>query len=205
MEQMQNNIVHINMMEAKALNSGASGVDAIDFDVTEYKNNVEVIKKEDRQRMTIHEVNMPDGSLNFIGATLTLPIDTPEDTIEVTTEMVAVSIAAFQHMENKMFAAREKLPCFRALGQNGTTLQEDDVWALYDCMNNFFGPEIPDMLRLTAFPDKERVIPELSDKDGKSFVEFIKENIQPHDIGNWPRIFGVICQTLSDEDNLFIA
>lgn len=204
MEQMQNNIVHVSMMEAKALNFG-NEEDIVEFDVTEYKKNVKVIKKEDRSRMELLDKEMPDGSRMFIGATLTLPIDTPEEAIEETTEMVAVSVAAFQHMENKLFAAREKLPCFRALGQNGTTLQGDDIWALYDCMNNFFGPEVPDMLRMTVFPNKERVIPKLSDEDGKSFVEFIKENVQPHDIGNWPRIFGVICQTLSDEDNLFIA
>ena len=191
------------MMEAKALNFG-EGEDIAEFDVTEYKENVEVIKKEDRSHMELLDKEMPDGSRTFIGATLTLPIDTPEDAIEVTTEMVAISVAAFQHMENKLFEAREKLPCFRALGQNGITLQGDDIWALYDCMNNFFGPEVPDMLRMTVFPNKERVIPKLSDKDSKAFVEFIKENVQPHDIRNWPRIFGVICQTLSDEDKLFI-
>lgn len=204
MEQMQNNIVHVSMMEAKALNFG-DGEDIAEFDVTEYKKNVKVTKKEDMSHMELLDKEMPDGSRMFIGAALTLPIDTPEDAIEATTEMVALSVAAFQHMENKLFAAREKLPCFRALGQNVTTLQGDDIWALYDCMNNFFGPEVPDMLRMTVFPNKERVIPKLSDEDGKSFVEFIKENVQPHDIRNWPRIFGVICQTLSDEDNLFIA
>ena len=35
--------------------------------------------------------------------------------------------------------------------------------------------------------------------------EFVKENIQPHDIGNWPRLFGVLSQTLSDDGQLRIA
>lgn len=205
MEQMLNNIIHISMMEAKALNHGKSDEDIANFDVTEYKKNVEVIKKSDRSKMEIIDKDLPNGSKEFIGATIMLKEGTPEEAVESMVEMVAVSIAGFQHMEDKLFAAREKLPCFRGLGQNGITLKGDDIWAIYDCMNNFFGPNVPDMLRMTVFPNKERVIPELSDKDGEAFVEFIKENVQPHDIGNWPRIFGVICQAISDEDNLVIS
>lgn len=204
MEQMLNNIIHISMMEARAFNHGKSEEDIANFDVTEHKKNVEVVKKGDRSKMEIVDQDMPDGSKRFVGAKIMMKEGTPEETIEAMVEMVAVSIACFQHMEDKMFAAREKVPCFRAFGQNGLTVKGDDIWAIYDCMNNFFGPDVPDMLRLTKFPNKERVIPKLSDKDSKAFREFIKENIQPHDIGNWPRIFGVIYQTLSDGDDLII-
>ena len=204
MEQMLNNIIHISMMEARAFNHGKSEEDIANFDVTEHKRNVEVVKKGNRSKMEIIDQDMPDGSKRFVGAKIMMKEGTPEETIETMVEMVAVSIACFQHMEDKMFAAREKVPCFRAFGQNGQTVKGDDIWAIYDCMNNFFGPDVPDMLRVTMFPNKERVIPKLSDKDSKAFLEFIKENIQPHDIGNWPRIFGVICQTLSDGDDLII-
>ncbi len=203
MEQMLNNIVHISMMEAQALSHGGEE-DIANFDVTEHKKNVEVIKKADRSKMEIIDKDMPDGSKKFVGATIMMKEGTPEKAIDSMVDMVAVSIACFQHMEDKMFAAREKVPCFRAFGQNGLTVKGDDIWAIYDCMNNFFGPEVPDMLRMTMFRNKERVIPELSDKDKKEFSEFIKENIQPHDIGNWPRLFGVICQALGDEDDLII-
>ena len=205
MEQMLNNIVHISMMEARALNQGKSDEEIANFDVTEYKKNVEVIKKADRSKMELIDEDMPDGSKKFVGAMLMMKEGTPEEAVEPTVEMVAVSIACFQHMEDKMFAAREKVPCFRAFGQNGLTVKGDDIWAIYDCMNNFFGPDVPDMLRETTFPNKERVIPKLSHKDSKAFVEFIKENVQPHDVGRWPRIFGVICQTLCGEDDLIIS
>ena len=204
MEQMLNNIVHISMMEAQALNHGKSDEEIANFDVTEHKKNVEVVKKADRSKMELIDEDMPDGSKMFIGAKLMLKEGTPEKAIDSMVEMVAVSIACFQHMEDKMFAAREKVPCFRAFGQNGQIVKGDDIWAIYDCMNNFFGPGVPDMLRMTVFPNKERVIPELSDKDSEAFAEFIKENIQPHDVRNWPRLFGVICQALGDEDDLII-
>ena len=71
-------------------------------------------------------------------------------------------------------------------------------------MMNFFGGDVPDMLRMTSFPNK-RVIPKLSNKDSEAFVEFIKENVQPHDIGNWPRMMGVLGQTIEDGDNLIIS
>lgn len=204
MEQMLNNIVHISMMEAQALNHGKSDEEIANFDVTEYKKNVEVVKKADRSKMELIDENMPDGSRMFIGAKLMLKKGTPEKAIDSMVEMVAVSVACFQHMEDKMFAARETVPCFRAFGQNGLTVKGDDIWAIYDCMNNFFGNDVPDLLRMMEFPNKKRVIPKLSDKDSKAFVEFIKENIQPHDVENWPRLFGVICQALGDEDDLII-
>ena len=203
-EQMLNNIIHISMMEAKALNHGKSEEDIANFDVTEYKKNVEVVKKADRSKIEIIDKDMPDGSKKFVGATVMMSKATPDEAVEPMVEVVAVSIACFQHMEDKLFAAREKVPCFRAFGQNGHVVKGDDIWAIYDCMNNFFGNDVPDMLRMTTFPNKKRVIPKLSDKDSKAFLEFIKENIQPHDIGNWPRLFGVICQALGDEDDLII-
>jgi len=205
MEQMLNNIVHVSMMETKALTIGRDEDDVANFDVTEYKKNVKVVKRADRSKMEIIHKDMPDGSRKMLGATIMLKESTPDDSVESMVEMVAVSIAGFQHMEDKMFAAREKVPCFRRFGRNGETVKGDDIWAIYDCMMNFFGNNIPDLLRMDSFPNKKRVIPKLSDKDSKAFHEFIQENVQPHDIGNWPRMMGVLGQTLEDGDNLIIS
>ena len=119
--------------------------------------------------------------------------------------MALVSIAAFQHMEDKMFAAREKMPCFRELGRNGTLLQGDEIWAIYDCLNNLLPADVPDMLRMTMFPTKERIVPKFTKEQSEEMSEFIKENIQPHDIGNWPRLFGVISQTIANGEDLRIS
>tara|TARA_B100002019_G_scaffold220046_1_gene192719 strand:+ start:300 stop:1028 length:729 start_codon:yes stop_codon:yes gene_type:complete len=205
MEQMLNNIIHVSMMEAKALNHGNSEEEIANFDVTEYKKNVEVVKKADRSKMEIIDEDMPDGSKKFVGATVMMKEGTPDEAVESMVEMVAVSIAVFQHMEDKLFAAREKVPCFRAFGRNGQEVKGDDIWAIYDCMMNFFGGDVPDMLRMTSFPNKKRVIPKFSNKDSKAFHEFIKENVQPHDIGNWPRMMGVLGQTIEDGDYLIIS
>ena len=205
MEQMLNNIIHISMMEAKALNYGKSEEDIANFDVTEHKKNVKVIKKADRSKMEIIGKDMPDGSKIFAGARLMLNENTPDEAIDSMVEMVAISIAGFQHMEDKLFAAREKVPCFRSFGQNGYIVKGDDIWAFYDCMMNILGENIPDMLRMMSFPNKKRIIPTLSPKDDKALIEFIKENVQPHDIGNWPRLMGVLGQTIEDGDDLVIT
>ena len=105
-----------------------------------------------------------------------------------------------------MYAAREKMPCFRELGRNGTLLKGDEIWALYDCMLNIFSAmEMPDMLRMTMFPNKERIIPEFTKEQGEAINEFVKENIQPHDLGNMPRLFGVISQTIAMGEDLRIS
>ena len=79
MEQMLNNIIHVSMMEAKALNHGKSEDDIANFDVTEYKKNVEVVKKADRSKMEIIDEDMPDGSKKFVGATIMMKEGTPDD------------------------------------------------------------------------------------------------------------------------------
>ena len=105
-----------------------------------------------------------------------------------------------------MFAAREKMPCFRELGRNGTLLKGDEIWALYDCMLNIFSAmEMPDMLRITMFPKQKRIIPEFTKEQSEAINEFVKENIQPHDLGNMPRLFGVISQTIAMGEDLRIS
>jgi len=103
-----------------------------------------------------------------------------------------------------LFAAREILPALRELGRNGTIVEEEGVWDIYDCfLNVMYG--MPDVLRMTMFPQQKRRIKQITKKKSEELKDFISENIQPHDVGNWPRLFGVLCQTISDEVKLFIA
>ena len=178
------------------------------FDITEHKIELQVNRDDDYEvnKMEILDTDLPDGRKLFHGAALHLTKDTPEDVVSTLGEMVIVSIGAFQHMEDKMYAAREKVPCFRELGRNGTLLKGDEIWALYDCMLNIFSAmEMPDMLRITMFPKQKRIIPEFTKEQSEAINEFVKENIQPHDLGNMPRLFGVISQTIAMGEDLRIS
>lgn len=207
METMLNNIIHISLLETQALTQGQDPDEVANLDITEHKVELQVKREEHHEvnRMEILDMDLPDGRKLFHGAALLLKQETPEDAVKMLGEMAIVSIGAFQHMEDKLFAAREKMPCFRELGRNGTLLKGDEIWAIYDCLTNFLPAELPDILRLTMFPNKERIVPKFTKEQSAAMTEFVKENIQPHDIGNWPRLFGVIAQTLGDGEDLRIS
>lgn len=207
METMLNNIIHISLLETQALTHGKDPDDVANMDITEHKIELEVQRDENIavSKMEILDTDLPDGRKLFHGAMLLVNNEMPEDAVGALGEMVIISIGAFQHMEDKLYAAREKMPCFRELGRNGTLLQGDEIWAIYDCLSNFLPVELPDMLRSTMFPNKERIVPKFTQEQSKAMVEFVQENIQPHDIGNWPRLFGVISQTIADDGELRIS
>lgn len=207
METMLNNIIHISLLETQALTQGQDPDEVANLDITEHKVELQVKREKHHEvnRMEILDMDLPDGRKLFHGAALLLKQETPEDAVKLLGEMALVSIGAFQHMEDKLFAAREKMPCFRELGRNGTLLKGDEIWAIYDCLTNFLPADVPDILRMTQFPTKERVVPKFTKEQSEAMVEFVKENIQPHDIGNWPRLFGVIAQTLGDGEDLRIS
>tara|TARA_B100002052_G_scaffold275688_1_gene279756 strand:+ start:440 stop:1207 length:768 start_codon:yes stop_codon:yes gene_type:complete len=214
METMLNNIIHINLLETKALTHGHDPDKVANLDITEHKSKIEVSRDEDTEvnRMEIIDTDLPDGRKLFVGASVAIRKDASEEVEQYLAEMAAVSIGAFQHIEDKMFAARGKIPksvsgrnYFRELGRNGTLLQGDEIWAIYDCLTNFLPPGFPDMLRETMFPKKKRVVPKLTKKQSEALQEFIQENIQPHDIANWPRLFGVLSQTLANQEKLCIS
>jgi hypothetical protein len=200
--------VHISLLETQALTQGKDPEEMETFDITEHKIELQVNRDDDLEvnKMEILDMDLPDGRKLFHGAVLYLKKETPEDAVSTLGEMAIVSIGAFQHMEDKMYAAREKVPCFRELGRNGTLLKGDEIWALYDCMLNIFSAmEIPDMLRITMFPTQKRIIPEFTKEQSEAINEFVKENIQPHDLGNMPRLFGVISQTIANGEDLRIS
>ena len=207
METMLNNIIHINLLETKALTHGHDPDKVANLDITEHKSKIEISRDEDTEvnKMEILDTDLPDGRKLFVGAAIAISKDASEEVEQYLAEMAAVSVGAFQHIEDKMFEAREKMPCFRELGRNGTLLQGDEIWAVYDCLTNFLPPEAPDMLRETMFPKKKRVVPKLTKKKSEALQEFIQENIQPHDIANWPRLFGVLSQTLANQEKLCIS
>lgn len=208
METMLNNIVHVTLLETQALTQGKDPDEVAELDITEHKVELYVNRDENHEvnRMEILDMDLPDGRKVFHGAALKLKKDEAKNAEEYLAEMALVSIAVFQHMEDKMFAAREKMPCFRELGRNGTLLKGDDIWALYDCMLNMFSAmEMPDMLRMVMFPNKKRIIPKFTKEQGEAMDEFVKENIQPHDLGNMPRLFGVISQTIASGEDLRIS
>ena len=207
METMLNNIVHISLLETQALTQGKDPEEMETFDITEHKIELQVNRDDDLEvnKMEILDMDLPDGRKLFHGAALHLKQETPEDVVSTLGEMAIVSIGAFQHMEDKMYAAREKMPCFRELGRNGTLLEGDEIWAIYDCLTNFLPADLPDMLRMTQFPTKERIVPKFTKEQSEEMSEFVKENIQPHDIGNWPRLFGVIAQTIAEGQDLRIS
>lgn len=207
METMLNNIVHISLLETQALTHGQDPDEVANIDITEHKAELYVKRDKDQvtNKMEILDTDLPDGRKLFHGAAIHLMEKTPEEAEKSFAEMALVSISAFQHMEDKLFAAREKMPCFRELGRNGTLLQGDEIWAIYDCLTNFLPAELPDMLRSTMFPNKERIVPKFTQEQSKAMVEFVQENIQPHDIGNWPRLFGVIAQTIGEGEDLRIS
>lgn len=207
METMLNNIVHISLLETQALTQGKDPEEMETFDITEHKIELQVNRDDNHEvnKMEILDTDLPDGRKLFHGAALYLKQETPEDAVKMLGEMAIVSIGAFQHMEDKMYAAREKMPCFRELGRNGTLLKGDEIWAIYDCLTNFLPADLPDMLRMTQFPTKERIVPKFTKEQSEEMSEFVKENIQPHDIGNWPRLFGVIAQTIGEGGELRIS
>ena len=206
-ETMLNNIVHVTLLETQALTHGQDPDEVANIDITEHKAELYVKRDKDQvtNKMEILDMDLPDGRKLFHGAAIHLMEDTPDEAEKSFAEMALVSIAVFQHMEDKMFAAREHMPCFRELGRNGTLLKDDEIWAIYDCLTNIIPFDVPDLLRLTEFPNKERVVPKFTQEQSEEFTEFVKENIQPHDIANWPRLFGVIAQTLGECGDLRIS
>lgn len=207
METMLNNIVHISLLETQALTQGQDPEEVANLDITEHKVQMQVNRDENQvvNKMEILDIDLPDGRKLFHGAAIRLRQDAPDEAEKMMAEMAIVSISAFQHMEDKLFAAREKMPCFRELGQNGALLKGDEIWAIYDCLTNFLPADVPDLLRMTQFPTKERIVPRFTKEQSEEMSEFVKENIQPHDIGNWPRLFGVIAQTIGQGEDLRIS